>query len=174
MTTYTHSPSRFVCFLPYYLYRKRDVSSIAVLVWYKDISHLPSRKMYLFFKSSRKSFAFVGKGEAGLYVRLSIRKAERLWPCFDAPSKYDDNIYIFTEPLRLSPTIYYLTGNVTFHLFKKKQREKVSLPTHFFLGQALDLLVSVSSICYHTSTSDLSTTSSTWGLTCLMQWEILS
>ena len=33
------------------------------------------------------------------------------------------------------------------------------------IGQALDRLVSVSSMCYHTSTSDLSTSSSSRGLT---------
>ena len=40
--------------------------------------------------------------------------------------------------------------------------------------QALDLLVSVSFIRYRTSTSDLSTMWSTWGLTALTAWEILS
>ena len=40
-------------------------------------------------------------------------------------------------------------------------------------GQALDLLVSVRYIHYCTSTPDLSTTSSTWGLTS-EEWEILS
>ena len=37
----------------------------------------------------------------------------------------------------------------------------------FFLDQALDLLVSSTFICYHTSSDDLSTSSSLRGLTCL-------
>ena len=36
----------------------------------------------------------------------------------------------------------------------------------FFLDQALDLLVSSTFICYHTSSDDLSTSSSLRGLTC--------
>ncbi len=40
-------------------------------------------------------------------------------------------------------------------------------------GQALDLLVAVSSICYHTSTSALSTSSSSRGLTSF-EWDIIS
>ena len=41
-------------------------------------------------------------------------------------------------------------------------------------GYALDLLVTVSSMCYHTSTSALSTSSSSRGLTNLTLWDILS
>ena len=41
------------------------------------------------------------------------------------------------------------------------------------LGQALDLLVTVSSMCYHTSTSALSTLSSSRGLTSF-EWDISS
>ena len=48
-----------------------------------------------------------------------------------------------------------------------------SLPKTICSGQALDLLVSVRSIHYCTSTPDLSTTSSTWGLTS-EEWENLS
>ena len=48
-------------------------------------------------------------------------------------------------------------------------------PTPSFLfGQALDLLVTVSSMCYHTSTSALSTSSSSRGLTNLTLWDISS
>ena len=43
-----------------------------------------------------------------------------------------------------------------------------SLHLHSF-GQALDLLVTVSYMCYHTSTSALSTSSSSRGLTGLLQ-----
>ena len=39
------------------------------------------------------------------------------------------------------------------------------LPIHYLLGYALDRLVTVSSVCYHTSTSVLSTLSSSRGLT---------
>ena len=42
------------------------------------------------------------------------------------------------------------------------------------LGYALDLLVTVSSMCYHTSTSALSTSSSSRGLTNLTLWDISS
>ena len=41
-------------------------------------------------------------------------------------------------------------------------------------GQALDLLVTVSYMCYHTSTSALSTSSSSRGLTNLTLWDISS
>src|SRR5699024_10545009 len=41
-------------------------------------------------------------------------------------------------------------------------------------GYALDLLVTVSSMCYHTSTSALSTSSSSRGLTNLTLWDISS
>ena len=41
----------------------------------------------------------------------------------------------------------------------KKRKRRLTLCSYFkCLGQALDLLVSVSLICYHTYTSDLSTT----------------
>ena len=40
--------------------------------------------------------------------------------------------------------------------------------------QALDRLVSSSFICYHTSTDDLSTSSSLRGLTCSKQWQFYS
>ena len=43
-----------------------------------------------------------------------------------------------------------------------------------FSDQALDRLVSSSFTCYHASTDDLSTLSSSRGLTCLKQWESLS
>ena len=42
------------------------------------------------------------------------------------------------------------------------------------LGYALDLLVTVSTMCYHTSTSALSTSSSSRGLTNLTLWDISS
>ena len=56
------------------------------------------------------------------------------------------------------------------------------LHTKFFIhlvpitcsGYALDLLVTVSSMCYHTSPSALSTSSSSRGLTNLTLWDILS
>ena len=49
-----------------------------------------------------------------------------------------------------------------------------SISVKTYLGQALDLLVTVSYMCYHTSTSVLSTLWSSRGLTCLLQWDILS
>src|SRR5699024_9053121 len=55
------------------------------------------------------------------------------------------------------------TKNQFIHLF------------HLFrFGYALDLLVTVSSMCYHTSTSALSTSSSSRGLTNLTLWDISS
>ena len=45
---------------------------------------------------------------------------------------------------------------------------------HSLLDQALDLLVSSSSIRYRTSTDDLSTLSSSRGLTCFIQWQFYS
>ena len=44
-------------------------------------------------------------------------------------------------------------------------QETLHLLTYLRLGYALDRLVSVSYMCYHTSTSDLSTSSSSRGLT---------
>ena len=44
----------------------------------------------------------------------------------------------------------------------------------FRFDQALDLLVSVSFMRHRTSTSDLSTLSSSRGLTSMKEWEILS
>ena len=59
-------------------------------------------------------------------------------------------------------------------------RSRPSIPSSLFpfpnsfLDQALDLLVSSSSIRYRTSTDDLSTLSSSRGLTCLLQWQFYS
>ena len=47
-------------------------------------------------------------------------------------------------------------------------------PVPFFQDQALDRLVSSSSIHYCTSTDDLSTLSSSRGLTCFKQWQFFS
>ena len=46
-------------------------------------------------------------------------------------------------------------------------------PPFSFLGQALTLLVTVSSMCYHTSTPALSTSSSSMGFTSF-EWDISS
>ena len=48
------------------------------------------------------------------------------------------------------------------------------LTNHWPLDQALDRLVSSSSIRYRTFTDDLSTLSSSRGLTCLKQWQFYS
>ena len=48
------------------------------------------------------------------------------------------------------------------------------LPVPFFQDQALDRLVSSGSIHYCTSTDDLSTLSSSRGLTCSWQWQFFS
>ena len=59
-------------------------------------------------------------------------------------------------------------------------RSRPSIPSSLFpfpnsfLDQALDLLVSSSSIRYRTSTDDLSTLSSSRGLTCFIQWQFYS
>ena len=72
----------------------------------------------------------------------------------------------------LSPEILYF-----FRTFKTTQENldlSVRLPYSLlilfltaFSDQALDLLVSSTFICYHTSSDDLSTSSSLRGLTCL-------
>ena len=61
------------------------------------------------------------------------------------------------------------SGVLTLFCVSKTERRRVgcSCLLHNCLGQALDLLVSVSLIRYRTYTSDLSTTQSTWGLTSL-------
>ena len=53
------------------------------------------------------------------------------------------------------------------HVIPLKYRSELNLLSLF--GQALDLLVTVSYMCYHTSTSALSTSSSSRGLTGLLQ-----
>ena len=53
-------------------------------------------------------------------------------------------------------------------------KTNIIIQTYHCFGYALDLLVTVSSMCYHTSTSALSTSSSSRGLTNLTLWDILS
>ena len=60
------------------------------------------------------------------------------------------------KPYRLQPLHIYLQNRI---------QETLHLLTYLRLGYALDRLVSVSYMCYHTSTSDLSTSSSSRGLT---------
>ena len=85
-------------------------------------------------------------------------------------------------PFDQSP-IFYSRYKET-HLFRcfllctfKTTYKSTSLSSCFsyppFLGYALDLLVTVSSMCYHTSTSALSTSSSSRGLTTYV-WDISS
>ena len=54
-----------------------------------------------------------------------------------------------------------------FHVPSKLHTVKTNIiiQTYHCFGYALDLLVTVSSMCYHTSTSALSTSSSSRGLT---------
>ena len=75
-------------------------------------------------------------------------------------------------------TTYMLHPNgIIFNLANKSE-----VPSHFVqwndlralrLGQALTLLVTVSSMCYHTSTPALSTSSSSRGFTSF-EWDISS
>ena len=60
------------------------------------------------------------------------------------------------KPYGLQPHHIYLQNRI---------QETLHLLTYLRLGYALDRLVSVSYMCYHTSTSDLSTSSSSRGLT---------
>ena len=60
------------------------------------------------------------------------------------------------KPYGLQPLHIYLQNRI---------QETLHLLTYLRLGYALDRLVSVSYMCYHTSTSDLSTSSSSRGLT---------
>ena len=53
-------------------------------------------------------------------------------------------------------------------------KTNIIIQTYHCFGYALDLLVTVSSMCYHTSTSALSTSSSSSGLTNLTLWDISS
>ena len=53
-------------------------------------------------------------------------------------------------------------------------KTNIIIQTYHCFGYALDLLVTVSSMCYHTSTSALSTSSSSRGLTNLTLWDISS
>ena len=67
---------------------------------------------------------------------------------------------------------------LSFHLYFLYLQNCIQRIILFFpitlLGYALDLLVTVSSMCYHTSTSALSTSSSSRGLTNLTLWDISS
>ena len=70
-----------------------------------------------------------------------------------------DLLYSFKKsckPYGLQPHHIYLQNRI---------QETLHLLTYLRLGYALDRLVSVSYMCYHTSTSDLSTSSSSRGLT---------
>ena len=59
------------------------------------------------------------------------------------------------------------------HTFKTGCNRKC-FEHHYVYGEVLDRLVSVSFMCHHTSTPDLSTSSSLRGLTNLTLWEISS
>ena len=61
-----------------------------------------------------------------------------------------------------------------YHIFKTTYMLNITESIdHAFLGQALTLLVAVSSMCYHTSTPALSTSSSSRGFT-PFGWDISS
>ena len=55
--------------------------------------------------------------------------------------------------------------SLIIYTFKTAYKKLYIFLTYLRLGYALDRLVSVSYMCYHTSTSDLSTSSSSRGLT---------
>ena len=90
--------------------------------------------------------------------------------------------YHFTNPLYYLPYQYIIFFNICQYIFhapsKPHTRDSSFLSIHFpllpaLLGYALDRLVTVSSIHYCTSTSVLSTSSSSRGLTTL-RWDISS
>ena len=60
---------------------------------------------------------------------------------------------------------YSSTSALSFSYTFKTTYKRNHHPTYHLLGYALDLLVTVSSTCYHASTSALSTSSSSRGLT---------
>ena len=74
-------------------------------------------------------------------------------------------------PVLLSHSIYI---SCTFKTAYKEYSFLLHPSPITTLGYALDLLVTVSSMCYHTSTSALSTSSSSRGLTNLTLWDISS
>ena len=81
--------------------------------------------------------------------------------------------------LSRSPFRTLKTAQVRFRFSPPDHGALPLLASTFFLkssssDQALDLLVSSSSIHYCTSTDDLSTLSSSRGLTCLKQWQFYS
>ena len=77
------------------------------------------------------------------------------------------------------PRLRFLPFSLPFQAFPHLQNRTGLTLSQFlfqwlaFLDQALDLLVSASSICYHTSTADLSTSSSLRGLTYLRSGSLI-
>ena len=91
------------------------------------------------------------------------------WPSLflsDTYGKYT-RIFIFTQKNQLSPSWFSLYLQNYIHA-------DISLRINFLrFGQALTRLVTVSSMCCHTSTSALSTSSSSRGFTSF-EWDISS
>ena len=83
------------------------------------------------------------------------------------------NSNCLTKKTALSHCFSFLS---IFHVPSKLHTVKTNIiiQTYHCFGYALDLLVTVSSMCYHTSTSALSTSSSSRGLTNLTLWDISS
>ena len=68
-------------------------------------------------------------------------------------------------PVKQKKTANLMVYSLTHIYLQNRIQETLHLLTYLRLGYALDRLVSVSYMCYHTSTSDLSTSSSSRGLT---------
>ena len=80
------------------------------------------------------------------------------------------NLYKLFKCIRMHPQNYIMLRNLRHDVLLFNAKD---LFHTCFFGQALDLLVSVSSMHYCTYTPDLSTTSSAWGLTHCW-WDISS
>ena len=139
-----------------YCHRKYGVVKVLV----RSASVLPSRSL-------RSRFAFA-------WVSLPLR-----FP-FLAPSK-PHRFAFASVRLTMAPFRYSLRHSLLFAPPSGLSSALASASLHaslsfqiIFSDQALDRLVSPSSIHYCTSTDDLSTLSSSRGLTCSWQWQFSS
>ena len=101
-------------------------------------------------------------------------------PLFRLPCRPSDSLssigfaLAFLCPFRFSDSLTLFALPSTQHTLKTAQGDDLTKHRLWLLDQALDRLVSSSSIRYRTSTDDLSTSSSLRGLTCYLQWQFYS
>ena len=130
------------------------------LLWFFPWSFIISSFLYTFVKNVTGIFA--------------AKHTILIWYIHIAKSFLCQEIWFFCKKkTALSHCFSFLS---IFHVPSKLHTVKTNIiiQTYHCFGYALDLLVTVSSMCYHTSTSALSTSSSSRGLTNLTLWDISS